>query len=706
VGTRTDDDIALYQAAYGAPWNGEALAGVLCAHGYQVRSLLALDVAPAPHSGSPAAALLVAVWGDVPSDRELDLVTAHAASNRGIVCAFVTPLADQTRARLATAGVLEIVELGGDGEPSRTARLLAGVGRAQVQRALAGSYMPASARRDVAAEFAMAGTPEEVLGAYARAAMALGAVGVACWEQTAEGVRLTLEVGASADGLGLRGLPSTADHPAARGFVDGDTRWFRAAADVAATYSAWRAPAEPGGAFAVVPIWRGTICTEVAILRYLRIPEQAERRAVQAVAVLFGATLRRTEQQAAAERERDALRRLVCVLGHDLRSPLGTISMAASIMVDALGTPAGELAGHIERVSRGAIRLVDDLLTCFSPGALGVRLQRERFDAADLLQRASSDAQLRARRDRRVELHRELDDPYVFGDPGRITQVVDNLLSNALAYSPAQSVVSVGVTGDSYAVYIDVENRGNSLDARQISEIFEPMKRLERVGERGSMGLGLFVVDRIMAAHGGQVWVEAGGSEGVRFCLQLPRQGGAARSFDILEEASTPSFRPRSFPEDPELAELARQFRAPALGDVLALWLAARQHAALPHPHSIAHSQLLPYLPDIAFSSVALVEGRPVFSWRRAGARLERRLARQLEGALNAEPAWSEQYLAYRRCFDARRPTYDYLRQRGKDPFLFERLLLPMASGRDGTPTDIMAVIVFTAPMEAREGAA
>jgi signal transduction histidine kinase len=111
-------------------------------------------------------------------------------------------------------------------------------------------------------------------------------------------------------------------------------------------------------------------------------------------------------------------------------------------------------------------------------------------------------------------------------DPDRLAQVLTNLLSNALSYSPPDTPVTVRTRGTESELVLEVHNRGAPIPAEQLPLLFEPLARgasqQDRMGR--SIGLGLFIVRHIVEAHGGSITVRSE-EEGTTFTVHLPRQG-------------------------------------------------------------------------------------------------------------------------------------------------------------------------------------
>ncbi len=110
-------------------------------------------------------------------------------------------------------------------------------------------------------------------------------------------------------------------------------------------------------------------------------------------------------------------------------------------------------------------------------------------------------------------------------DADRLAQVLTNLLNNALRYSPAEAPVSVRVRGEAERLDLEVHNPGPAIPAEVLGRLFQPLQRGTSHDDPGgrSVGLGLFIVQHIVHAHGGTVEVRSTDTEGTTFTIRLPR---------------------------------------------------------------------------------------------------------------------------------------------------------------------------------------
>ena len=118
------------------------------------------------------------------------------------------------------------------------------------------------------------------------------------------------------------------------------------------------------------------------------------------------------------------------------------------------------------------------------------------------------------------------DMPAVQGDEERLRQVLSNLISNAIKYSPAGGQITVSGRVDGERVYVAVTDQGIGIPASERDRIFDRFYRVESALSRRTQGagLGLYLVKSVIEAHGGYIWVESNQGQGSTFVFALPRE--------------------------------------------------------------------------------------------------------------------------------------------------------------------------------------
>jgi signal transduction histidine kinase len=220
----------------------------------------------------------------------------------------------------------------------------------------------------------------------------------------------------------------------------------------------------------------------------------------------------------------------LAILGHDLRTPLGAISTSARFMLDLgeLDEPYLTLTERIASSSSRTIRMVGDLLD-FTRGRLGggipivraeTNLGRLVRDVVDEIAAANPGARVQV--DTRGE---ELGD----WDRERISQALSNLIGNAVQHGAEGTTVRVEIRGEDDRVAVVIHNRGVAIPPDRLDGIFNPMKardpnrKVSGSEPTSSLGLGLYITERIVSAHGGSIEVSSTEAAGTTFTMSLPR---------------------------------------------------------------------------------------------------------------------------------------------------------------------------------------
>jgi PAS domain S-box-containing protein len=226
---------------------------------------------------------------------------------------------------------------------------------------------------------------------------------------------------------------------------------------------------------------------------------------------------------------------LIGIVSHDLRNPLGAITLSVSVLErqEGLDERQSKTLTRITAAAARATRLIQDLLD-FTRARLGggIPIQRQPLDLHLLAQQVVEEVKL-THPGRKVTLARNGQAAGEW-DGDRLAQVITNLVNNALAYSPPDTPVHVETRGEEDAVFLRVHNQGEPIPAELLPHLFEPMTRGTQKASTGrSIGLGLYIVCSIVRAHGGSVAVHSTASEGTVFTVRLPHHA-PARGWRLL----------------------------------------------------------------------------------------------------------------------------------------------------------------------------
>ena len=218
--------------------------------------------------------------------------------------------------------------------------------------------------------------------------------------------------------------------------------------------------------------------------------------------------------------------RFLAILGHDLRNPLGAISMSATFMLETgeLTEPYLTLVSRIASSSKRMSSMVDDLLD-FTQTRFGdsIPIARGEMDVAKMVQDVVSEVTSRYPDSMiRVEANGEVRGRW---DCGRLTQALTNLVANAVQHGDARSPITVAARGTPEEVVISVRHAGPAIPEAELRRLFEPGPddASKPKPDDGHLGLGLYIVDKIVAAHNGTVDVSSDENEGTTFTVRLPR---------------------------------------------------------------------------------------------------------------------------------------------------------------------------------------
>jgi signal transduction histidine kinase len=218
----------------------------------------------------------------------------------------------------------------------------------------------------------------------------------------------------------------------------------------------------------------------------------------------------------------------VASVSHELRTPLTSIRGYLELLREG---EAGELTGDqhdfvaiVERNADRLLRLVGDLLFVAQVDAGKIALERGPVDVEELVHQAV-DAALPAATEKRIALDVDLHGLSVLhADRARLGQVLDNLISNALKFTPSGGNVAVRTAQNADAIVIEVSDNGMGMSAEDLAQLFQRFFRTESAGEQAiqGTGLGLAIVKAIVEAHDGAISVASVLGKGTVFRVELP----------------------------------------------------------------------------------------------------------------------------------------------------------------------------------------
>ncbi len=229
-----------------------------------------------------------------------------------------------------------------------------------------------------------------------------------------------------------------------------------------------------------------------------------------------------------AEQESQAKDEFMAMLAHELRNPLSAISAAVQVLEASNGqeNPALRARSIIARQVQHLARLVDDLLEVGRVVTGKIVLDRRTIDFADLVHRAVAVCAER-RNDQQLDVQAQ--PVWIEGDLVRMEQIVNNIVGNAVKYTPSGGTIRVRVSAEGPDAVLRVEDNGYGISPDLLPRVFDLFVQGERTLDRaqGGLGIGLTLVRRLVQLHGGTVSAfSEGPGRGSVFTVRLPKAVG------------------------------------------------------------------------------------------------------------------------------------------------------------------------------------
>jgi two-component system OmpR family sensor kinase/two-component system sensor histidine kinase BaeS len=239
---------------------------------------------------------------------------------------------------------------------------------------------------------------------------------------------------------------------------------------------------------------------------------------------------RMVEELQRADQQR---RNLTADVAHELRTPLHIIQGNLEGILDDVYEPTGEHITATLEETRALARLVDDLRTLSLAEAGQLPLVWEQVDLAELLADVCTSFSGQAEA-AGIDLSVEIEDSSplaVIADVGRLNQVLGNLVSNALRYTPSGGRIALSAQALDGGVRIAVSDTGVGILSEDLPYVFDRFWKADRSRTRaggGGSGLGLAIARQLVQAHGGRIGVESTVGQGTAFTIELPSDGRRA----------------------------------------------------------------------------------------------------------------------------------------------------------------------------------
>ncbi|MBK3485097.1 ATP-binding protein [Pseudomonas sp. A1437] len=216
------------------------------------------------------------------------------------------------------------------------------------------------------------------------------------------------------------------------------------------------------------------------------------------------------------------------VLGHDLRTPLGAVTLGADLLrqSEELGSHGKRLISQISLSAQNANQMVNDLLDLARCNlGTGIPVRPEKADLASICKSVVDELSI-AHPSAKILFNKPgpLKGHY---DPQRIAQAFSNLIGNAVRHGDSQQPINVSLGVESTSTFFSVQNYGEPIPSSVLSTLFDPEGRYSRhsnndKGVSSGLGLGLFIAAQIVEGHGGTIEVESTLEKGTLFRVVLP----------------------------------------------------------------------------------------------------------------------------------------------------------------------------------------
>lgn len=260
----------------------------------------------------------------------------------------------------------------------------------------------------------------------------------------------------------------------------------------------------------------------VLVSNHKRLPVSVTLTPIELDKKIVGATLLIKDIKDEKKRE-ESKDEFISIASHELKTPITSIKLYSDILGKKISQNSKEytLVANLQEQVNRMVLLTNDLLDLSRIRTGSMHLHLELFDLPELI--TTIVATIRKTDPDRIIIVKGKVDKKVYADKNRIAQVVTNLISNAVKYSPQSTKVIVTLKLQDSNVMVKVKDYGQGIPAAQQNKIFNRFYRVDgAMTDQPSLGIGLYISSNIIKHHKGKIWVESAPSKGSTFIFTIP----------------------------------------------------------------------------------------------------------------------------------------------------------------------------------------
>jgi signal transduction histidine kinase len=216
---------------------------------------------------------------------------------------------------------------------------------------------------------------------------------------------------------------------------------------------------------------------------------------------------------------------MLSVASHDLKNPLQSIIGFSEILQDELENPEMKnMAGIIISSSRDMLKQINEILDAAAIESKNLKLNLKKVSVNEVVKEIIKNNNFRARQKKQILEISLMDNNYVIADDHWLKIALDNVVNNAIKYSPTEKHILVSTQRVNGNVLIRIKDEGQGLTNEDLEKMFRRYQRLSAkpTGGESSTGLGLSIVKDIIDLHNGKIWAVKNPADGAEFIIQLP----------------------------------------------------------------------------------------------------------------------------------------------------------------------------------------